>query len=229
MKQKIENNNPQYSKLNMQGLSGSQWEDKLSQIARKIKKPTKLTLMGSAPNMLRGQPSRMSIDLDIWKQTSTFDKEDIKQAVESTGLLFNPTQEIPDKPYIQIVEAGICQLGKFSTHDLQEIQSERKLCLQCPPIENLIASKLLRSEPKDLEDINWMVNKYRPNVEKIKEIIHSFPAEQRQKTLENIVYIEVMLQEKQTVKINRLPNKSSIKLSKSKNAKNNQSIDSNLY
>ena len=177
------------------GLLGSQWEEKLSQIAKNIKKVTRLTLMGSAPNMLRGQPSRMSIDLDVWKETSAFDKNDLKQAVEAADLLFNPTEEVPNKPYIQIVEAGICQLGKFSKEEIQNIQKLGKLNLECPPIENLIASKLLRADPKDLEDINWMVNKYQPNIKKIREIVKSFPKEHREKTLENLIYLDVICNE----------------------------------
>jgi hypothetical protein len=186
-----EQNNPE-TRGKDSGLLGSQWEEKLSQIAKNIKKDTRLTLMGSAPNMLRGQPSRMSIDLDVWKETSTFDNNDLKQAVEAADLLFNPTEEIPDKPYIQIVESGICQLGKFSKKEIQNIQKLGNLNLECPPIENLIASKLLRADPKDLEDINWMVNKYQPNIKKIKEIIKSFPNEHKEKALENLIYLDVI-------------------------------------
>jgi hypothetical protein len=174
------------------GLLGSQWQEKISLIAKLVKKKTTLTLMGSAPNMLQGQPSRMSIDLDVWKATSSYDRDDLKNAVEGAGLLFNPTEEIPDKPYIQIVEEGICQLGNFKKEELKNIENTGNLYLNCPPIENLIASKLLRSEAKDLEDINWMVSKYQPNLKKVKEIINSFPQEQKEKALENFIFLEVI-------------------------------------
>lgn len=174
------------------GLKGSQWQDKLSQISKGVKKATRLTLMGSAPNMLRGQPSRMSMDLDVWKTSSCYDRDDLKQAVESAGLLFNPTEEAPTKPYIQIIEAGICQLGRFKTQDIENLETMGNLSLEAPPIENLIASKLLRAEAKDLEDINWMISKYQPNISKIKEVIKSFPPEHKEKALENMVYLEVI-------------------------------------
>jgi hypothetical protein len=176
------------------GLGPKEWEEKLSQIAKNIKIPTKLTLMGSAPNMLRGQPSRMSIDLDVWKPTSSYDKNDLQQAVEKAGLLFNPTEEVPEKPYIQIVEPGICQLGRLDPNEIKTLEKMGNLDLQSPPIENLIASKLLRCEAKDLEDISWMFSKYQPDVQKIKNIIKTFPSEAKSRATENLVYLEVISQ-----------------------------------
>jgi hypothetical protein len=174
------------------GLTGQEWEEKLSLIGKKIKTNTSLTLMGSAPNMLRGQPSRTSIDLDVWKPTSSYDKEELKIAVESAGLLFNPTEEIPDKPYIQIVEPGICQLGNLSKGDIENLESIGNLNIQCPKIEYLIASKLLRAEGKDLEDITWMMTKYKPDVKKVKNVINSFPPEAKNKAKENLIYLSVI-------------------------------------
>jgi hypothetical protein len=172
------------------GLNAQQWQDKLSLIAIKLKSKAILTLMGSAPNMLKGQPSRMSMDLDVWKPTSTYDTAELRQAVEESGLLFNPKQDIPDKPYIQIVEPGICQLGSFKNQDLERLGA---LELTCPPVENLIASKLLRADPKDLEDISWLCSNYNPDLKKIKEIIKTFPTNQREVAKENLVYLEVII------------------------------------
>lgn len=174
---------------NVNGLSANQWREKLSEISGHIKNKTQLTLMGSAPNMLRGQPSRMSLDLDVWKPSSNYDSKELKKAVEASGLLFNPTEDIPSKPYIQIVEPGICQLGNFKTQNLEKMGN---LDLVCPPIENLIASKLLRSDAKDLEDIAWMCSIATPNTNKVKEIIKTFPEKQKQVALENLVYLEVI-------------------------------------
>ena len=134
----------------------------------------------------------MSIDLDVWKPTSNYDASELKKAVEASGLLFNPTEieeNIPSKPYIQIVEPGICQLGSFKTQSLDKMGN---LDLLCPPVENLIASKLLRSDAKDLEDITWICSNYAPNITKVKEIIKTFPSKQKGIALENLVYLEVI-------------------------------------
>jgi hypothetical protein len=177
-------------KEHMAGLTQKEWEQTLERIAAALRNPTRLTLMGSAPNILGGQPSRTSIDLDVWKPASTFDRQDLEDATEKAGLLFNPKGEIePNTPYIQIVEPGICQLGEFRP---EEIETVGNLRTERPPAENLIAAKLVRAEEKDLEDIAWLLATYQPEYENIRKIIQSFPREQRARATENLVFLEVL-------------------------------------
>jgi hypothetical protein len=66
----------------------------------------------------------------------------------------------PDVPYIQLVEAGIVEVGDFSkTNRLME---EGQLVVVRPPIENISASKLLRASPKDLAALDRSANQSRP-------------------------------------------------------------------
>jgi hypothetical protein len=175
------------------GLDAKSWEAKIAEIGSKLTSPAKLTLMGSTPWMLNGQPRRMSIDLDVWNPTSSYSYEDLGRAVESCGLLFDPTGELePDQPYVQIIEPGPCQLGKF--HPLP-LEKHGKLELEKPPAANLVASKLLRAHGKDLEDIAWIMegkSEEAPSKEAIKAAIKSFPAEARETAMENLVYLDVL-------------------------------------
>jgi hypothetical protein len=59
-------------------------------------------------------------------------------------------------------------------------------------VENLVAAKLIRAEPKDLGDIGFLVSHLRPNLQRIREIIASFDSSAREKATENLVYLEVL-------------------------------------
>jgi hypothetical protein len=175
----------------MPGLSASQWKDKLAEIASFLQRPTSLCLIGSAAGMFGGQPNRMSIDLDTLQRASKFGYADLKQACERAGLLFNPQEEMePDVPYIQLVEEGIVQVGKFS--DTTPMFTEGQLVIVRPPMENVIASKLLRASPKDLEDIAFLLARYHVTPKAVAAVIEHFPYPHKETAQENLVYLAAL-------------------------------------
>ena len=90
---------------------------------------------------------RTSADLDIWKPVSDFDRLELKLAAEKAGLLFDPKQTLaPNRPYLQLIEPGLTQVGAFEPVFIERIG---RLHLFRPPAENLIAAKLLRAEVSD--------------------------------------------------------------------------------
>lgn len=173
------------------GLTSAQWRTKLSEIAAHLQQPTSLCLIGSAPGMFAGQPQRMSIDLDTWQEASKFAYADLQQACEKAGLLFNPRDELePTTPYIQLVEVGIVQVGKFTQRT--KLMEEGQLVVVRPPIENIIAAKLLRASPKDLTDIAFLAAHYDVTRDQVARVIRSFPAPKRQEAQENLVYLATL-------------------------------------
>ena len=180
------------------GLDANQWRVKLDGIARRldakfeegVDEPTELCVIGSGACMFDGM-IRTSMDLDVWRPASRFDEQQLREAVEAEGLLFNPTNELPDRPYIQIVDPGIVQTGDF---DGVYPMGSYWTCLDLvrPPVENLIVSKLIRAEPKDIEDIMHLANTHSPDFQKIREIIDGLPADHKWRASENSVYLEIM-------------------------------------
>jgi hypothetical protein len=169
-----------------------QWAEKLRLIASHLQYPASLCLIGSAIGMF-SQQSRVSINLNIWKQHSSFLYTDLKQAVEKAGLLFNPKDEMePDTPCIQIVQPGIVQLGKFM--DTTVLLQETGLIVCRPPIENIIASKLVRASPKDIEDIIYLKNRFGITKQQVETILNTFPPGTLQHNAkENLVYLDIDL------------------------------------
>ena len=106
--------------MEQQGLGRDEWLEKLTLVDQSLQRQgatAKLTLVGSAAGIFAGQPGRTSIDLDVWKPKSRYQFQALKKAVEDAGLLFDPKSTLePDTPYIQLVEPGIAETGKFETH-----------------------------------------------------------------------------------------------------------------
>src|SRR5437773_1026877 len=98
-------------------LDGEAWSLVLGEVAQALGKggpPLRLCLIGSAACLFGGMEGRTSADLDIWKPASDYDRLELKAAAEKAGLLFDPRQTLdPGRPYLQLIEPGLTQLGTF--------------------------------------------------------------------------------------------------------------------
>lgn len=176
------------------GLGRDEWLEKLTLLDQGLQRQgakAQLTLVGSAAGIFAGQPGRTSIGLEVLGPKSGYQYRALKQAVEYAGLLFDPKFSLePDMPYIQLVEPGIAETGKFeSTETLEQFNALR---LERPPIANLIGAKLVRAEPRDLEDIAFLLSKYRPARQDIEQAVNIMPRQAREKARENLVYLSTM-------------------------------------
>lgn len=173
-------------------LDGEAWAAVLADLSYALGKdgsPVRLCLIGSAACLFGGMEGRTSSDLDIWKPASDFDRVELKLAAEKAGLLFDPKQELdPARPYLQLIEPGLTQLGTFEPVFIERIG---RLQLYRPPMENLIAAKLLRAEPKDLGDIRFLISRHRPDVNLVRKVVAEFSLPARERATENLVYLDV--------------------------------------
>lgn len=174
-------------------LDGEAWSAVLADVSEALGKdgaPLRLCLIGSAACLFGGMDGRTSSDLDIWKPASDYDRRELQVASLKAGLLFDPKQALdPDRPYLQLVEPGLTQLGEFEPVFIERIG---RLQLFRPPVENLIASKLIRAEPKDLDDIRFLVSRHRPDLKRVREIVVRFNPPACERATENLVYLEVL-------------------------------------
>lgn len=174
-------------------LDGEAWSAVLADLANALDKegtPLRLCLIGSAACLFGGMDGRTSADLDIWKPASDYDQRELKAAAEKAGLLFDPKQTLePNRPYLQLIEPGLTQLGQFEPVLIERMG---RLHLFRPPVENLVAAKLLRAEAKDLGDIRFLVSRHRPDLRQVRRIISEFPASARERATENLVYLDVL-------------------------------------
>ena len=174
-------------------LDGEAWSAVLADLANALGKegsPVRLCLIGSAACLFGGMDGRTSADLDIWKPASDYDRIELKTAAGKIGLLFDPKQTLdPDRPYLQLVEPGLTQLGTFEPVLIERMA---RLHLFRPPVENLIASKLIRADPKDLGDIRFLLSRHRPDLTRIRAVIAEFNPQARERATENLIYLDVL-------------------------------------
>ncbi len=178
----------------MNTLDRNAWLEKLETIAEKLGTegpPVKLCMVGSAACLLEAMPGRASRDLDVWQPASDFDRMELKRAVVAAGLLFDPQEVLePDQPYVQVVSPGLSQTGEFTARLWGRMG---RLEIYLPPWENLIASKLLRGDPKDVEDVLFLAGKHHVETAAVRRCIHSFPQTAREQALENLVYLDIVM------------------------------------
>lgn len=174
-------------------LDGEAWFAVLADLANALGNagdPLRLCLIVSAACLFGGMDGRTSADLDIWKPASDYDRIELKTAAEKIGLLFDPKQTLePGRPYPQVIEPGLTQLGTFEPVLIERMG---RLQLIRPPVENLIAAKLIRADPKDLGDIRFLLSRHRPDLQRIRAVIAEFNSQARERATENLVYLDVL-------------------------------------
>lgn len=166
-------------------------EDKLDDLGACLEKPVSLVVIGSAVCMSLGQPSRMTMDVDVWKRSSKYDQGVLKRACEKAGILFNPIEEDldPDQVYLQLIEPGIVFLGQFDT--TEPMFQSGNLSLSRPPLENIIASKMVRCDQRDLDDIVFLMAKCGVTTEQVRSAAETISDPMaRDNALENMTYLE---------------------------------------
>lgn len=173
-------------------LSGEEWMTMLERLAEALGPeggPVRLCLIGSAACLFGGMDGRASRDLDVWKPVSHYDRLELKRAAESIGLLFDPKTTLePDKPYLQLIEPGVIEVGTFAPVLIDRLG---RLEIWRPPIENLIVSKLIRCDAKDLSDIRFLISRHHPDRQCMHDLISALSAKAREQALENLVYLDI--------------------------------------
>lgn len=163
--------------------------EKLGEALGKDGPPVRLCVIGSAACLFGGMEGRTSRDLDVWRTASDYDRLELRRAAEHAGIEFDPKEPLePDRPYLQIVDQGPTELGIFTPVLIDRFG---RLELFRPPIENLVASKLIRGDPKDLGDIRFLVSLHRPDSDSIRQIVSKFTSRAREQARENLVYLEI--------------------------------------
>ncbi|MCX7430371.1 MAG: hypothetical protein NTY17_05125 [Planctomycetia bacterium] len=174
------------------GLDREQWLSALERVAGSLGPDgpaVRLCLIGSVACVFGGMVARTSRDLDVWKPASDYDLVELKRAVEAAGLSFDPKSTLdPEKPYVQLVEPGPTQVGVFAPVLVERFG---RLEIYRPPIEHLIASKLVRGDARDVEDVLFLAGKHRPDPAAVRAVAQAFVNPGRRQALENMVYLRI--------------------------------------
>ena len=171
----------------------------LEQIDANLREPGVICLIGSGATILLGQAARQTEDLDVWARATRVGMRDLKLAVEAAGLSFDPKDEFPNLPYLQIVHPGIVQVPGWdpSLHEWfgepeHEIWHGERLTVTVPPPSAIAASKLVRGDDRDLEDCLWLMTSQGMSAEAVAEAIRALPRDHRERAEDNLDILSVM-------------------------------------
>ena len=175
-------------------LDRDQWLDCLERIGSALPaegEPVRVCLIGSAACLLEaGMPGRVSHDLDIWLPGSGFDLGELRRAVQTAGLLFDPRSALPpDRPYVQLISPGPSQAGEFTPVLWARFG---RLHVYLPPWPHWIAAKLARGDARDVEDVLYVAGCRSVSRAAVAECADNFPEPARQQVLENLVYLSLL-------------------------------------
>lgn len=166
-------------------------QDALMRVGEFLQKPTRLVLIGSSVGMWYGQPGRMTEDVDIWSPKSKVDLADITQACKKAGINFDPKDyDVPrDGLYLQMVTPGVVHVGKWKSE--ATMFRSGNLEVVHPPAENIIASKLVRAESFDLDDIVFLMSRLDVSMNEVRSAVATLTGSAKERAEENMVYLEL--------------------------------------
>lgn len=174
-------------------MAWPEMQDALVRLGDALEQPTTLVVIGSAVCISLGQADRMTMDIDIWSPSSSFDLGVLRRACDASDIIFDPKEhDEPTKPYLQLIEPGIVQLGAFDK--TLQLFTTGNLVVKRPPAENVIASKMVRGEAHDFDDAVFLMHKCRVDLEAISKAILSIESQgAREMAHENLSLLQVCI------------------------------------
>jgi len=163
----------------------------LIKLGEALDRPARLVVIGSAVCMSLGQNQRMTMDVDVWRKDSTYDLGSLRRACDAVGIVFDPKgYDEPEAVYLQMVDPGVVQLGVFD--ETMSIFKTGNLEIRRPPIENVIASKLVRGEGRDFDDCAFLMKKCQVSMKAIERAVASIEDNySRENATDNLTMLEI--------------------------------------
>jgi hypothetical protein len=169
----------------------------LEKIDNALSQPQELCVIGSCALLLMGNSARSTVDIDIWAPASRFDRIALERACNAAGIGFDPIDDEPAEPYLQIVKPGIVALparknnqwagGGVSTVGWKG----RMLTIVLPPASALAASKLVRCESRDLDDCGWLIATGQTTADACEKSAAALPRQVREAASENVLLLRL--------------------------------------
>ncbi len=163
-----------------------------TRLGEELRRPAILCLIGSTPAILSGQPQRQTGDVDVWERASDFDYGDLEQACRAAGALFDPKGELsPSDVYLQIIQPGV--VGMPVRVEPEFIARFGSLTLVMPPPAAIAASKLVRGDRQDVDDVVWWLRERGLALSEVAAAISQLPRERDRETAsENLVLVKLV-------------------------------------
>jgi hypothetical protein len=141
---------------------------------RALTHDAELVVYGSAAFILLGEQDRISLDIDVAAPYSKANLPDLQQAAQQAGLPINPEDGAAGDHIEWVSPLRLC-LPVPSPGNEMILWRGRKLTLKTGSPEALIASKLIRYDPIDQADIQFLCSQRAIDFANIEAAVATLP------------------------------------------------------
>jgi len=146
----------------------------LERLDAALGEPAKLCIYGSAALMLMGEEDRFSVDVDIAGPYSTVNERVLAAAAQQIGLPVNPPEDFPADHIEWVGPTRLCLAAPSSETAVVLWQGGRLIVFTLPPAD-LVASRLIRYDPTDQADIQFLMIHSRVRFEDVAQAVERLP------------------------------------------------------
>jgi hypothetical protein len=146
-----------------------------------LKDPARLCIYGSGPLMLMGQEDRFSVDLDVAGPYSVVNERALAAAANRIGFPVNPPDNFFEDHIEWVGPLRLC-LAPPSDNAVTLWQGSRLTVFTVPPAD-LVASRLIRYDPTDQSDIQFLTIHHRLRYADVEQAVTRLPVSFRDDAL----------------------------------------------
>ncbi len=139
-----------------------------------LSEPARLCIYGSAAVMLMGEEDRFSMDIDVAGPYSQVNERSLAEAALKIGLPVNPAVDFPGDHIEWVGPGRLCLVPPSSVSAVVLWQGKQLTIFTLPPAD-LIASKLIRYDPTDQADIQFLMIHTRTKFEDAAQAVERLP------------------------------------------------------
>jgi len=139
-----------------------------------LAEPAQLCIYGSAAFMLMGQEERMSVDIDVAGPYSTVNERALAEAARHIGLPVNPPEDFSGDYLEWVGPLRLCLAEPSGMEPVILWRGSRLIVFTLPPAD-LVASRLIRYDPIDQADIQFLMLHHALRYEDIAQAVERLP------------------------------------------------------
>jgi hypothetical protein len=156
-------------------MNATTLREHLARLDAALGEPARLCIYGSAAVMLLGEEDRFSVDVDVAGPYSTVNERALAAAAQQIGLPVNPPEDFPADHIEWVGPTRLC-LAPPSAETAVVLWGGSRLTVFTLPPADLVASRLIRYDPTDQADIQFLVIHSRVRFEEVAQAVNRLPA-----------------------------------------------------
>ena len=155
-------------------MNATTLREHLARLDAALGEPARLCVYGSAALMLMGEEDRFSVDVDIAGPYSTANERTLAVAAQQAGLPVNPPEDFLADHIEWVGSPRLCLAAPTAENAVVLWQGSRLTLFTLPPAD-LVASRLIRYDPTDQADIQFLVIHSRVRFEQVAQAVTRLP------------------------------------------------------